>query len=683
MAKKESKTKKVNVKVKKEEVKNQTNNPVQEYSAESIHVLKGLEAVRKRPAMYIGDTGTRGLHHLVYEVVDNSIDEALAGYCKNITVIIHKGNSITVEDDGRGIPVDIHPIEKRSALEVVMTVLHAGGKFDKRTYKVSGGLHGVGVSVVNALSEWLKVEVYRDGKIYFQEYRRGEPVEPVKVIGKVPASKTGTKVTFLPDKTIFKDINFKFDTLADRMMELAFLNKDITIKLIDERTKEEETYHYKGGLLEFIKYIDETRTPLHKTIYFEGEKDGVPIEVAFQYNDGYQENIFTYVNNINTHEGGTHLVGFKTALTRTLNNFAAKNNLIKDGKITLIGDDFREGLTAVLSVKVAEPQFEGQTKTKLGNSEVKSAVETFIGEKLSEYLEENPSVGKKIIEKVLRAAESREAARKARELVRRKNALDDSSLPGKLADCSIKDPEHCEIYIVEGDSAGGSAKQGRDRRFQAILPLRGKILNVEKARLHKILENEEIRAIVTAIGGGIGEDFDISKVRYGKIILMTDADVDGSHIRTLLLTFFFRHMRELIEQGKVYIAQPPLYRIKKGKEEYYAYDDKERDEIIKRLKSNGKAKDEEIEEEIEMSEGEGEKKLAGGIVVSRYKGLGEMNPEQLWATTMNPETRTILQVTIENAAAAEKIFEILMGDAVEPRRKFIEKNAKYVRNLDV
>lgn len=683
MTKKKSKTKKVNVKVKKEEVKNQVNNATQEYSAESIHVLKGLEAVRKRPAMYIGDTGTRGLHHLVYEVVDNSIDEALAGYCKNITVTIHKGNSVTVEDDGRGIPVDIHPEEKRSALEVVMTVLHAGGKFDKRTYKVSGGLHGVGVSVVNALSEWLKVEVYREGKIYFQEYRRGEPVEPVKVIGKVPANKTGTKVTFLPDKTIFKDINFKFDTLADRMMELAFLNRDITIKLIDERTKEEETFHYKGGLIEFIKYLDETRTPLHKTIYFEGEKDGVPIEVAFQYNDGYQENIFTYVNNINTHEGGTHLVGFKTALTRTLNNFASKNNLIKDGKITLIGDDFREGLTAVLSVKVAEPQFEGQTKTKLGNSEVKSAVETFIGEKLSEYLEENPSVGKKIIEKVLRAAESREAARKARELVRRKNALDDSSLPGKLADCSIKDPEHCEIYIVEGDSAGGSAKQGRDRRFQAILPLRGKILNVEKARLHKILENEEIRAIVTAIGGGIGEDFDISKVRYGKIILMTDADVDGSHIRTLLLTFFFRHMRELIEQGKVYIAQPPLYRIKKGKEEYYAYDDKERDEIIKRLKSNGKAKDEDLEEEIEMSEGESEKKLSGGIVVSRYKGLGEMNPEQLWATTMNPETRTILQVTIENAAAAEKIFEILMGDAVEPRRKFIEKNAKYVRNLDV
>ncbi len=683
MTQKKSITKKESEKVKKDEIKNQLKNGAEEYSAESIHVLKGLEAVRKRPAMYIGDTGTRGLHHLVYEVVDNSIDEALAGFCKNINVIIHKGNSITVEDDGRGIPVDIHPIEKRSALEVVMTVLHAGGKFDKRTYKVSGGLHGVGVSVVNALSEWLKVEVYRDGKIYFQEYRRGEPVESVKVVGKVPEKKTGTKVTFLPDKTIFKDINFKFDTLADRMMELAFLNREITIKLIDERSKEEETFHYKGGLIEFIHYIDETRTPLHKTIYFEGEKDGVPIEVAFQYNDSYQENIFTYVNNINTHEGGTHLVGFKTALTRTLNNFAQKNNLIKDNKITLVGDDFREGLTAVLSVKVAEPQFEGQTKTKLGNSEVKSAVETFIGEKLSEYLEQNPSVGKKIIEKVLRAAESREAARKARELVRRKNALDDSSLPGKLADCSIKDPEHCEIYIVEGDSAGGSAKQGRDRRFQAILPLKGKIINVEKARLHKVLENEEIRAIVTAIGGGIGEDFDISKVRYGKIILMTDADVDGSHIRTLLLTFFFRHMRELIEQGKVYIAQPPLYKIKKGKEEYYAYDDRERDEIIKRLKSNGRAKDEEVEEEFEMSEGEGEKKLPGGIVVSRYKGLGEMNPEQLWATTMNPETRTILQVTIENAAAAEKIFEILMGDAVEPRRKFIEKNAKYVRNLDI
>lgn len=670
--------------VMRKETIQESNNKTENYSAENIHVLKGLEAVRKRPAMYIGDTGSRGLHHLVNEVVDNSIDEALAGFCKNIIVTIHKDNSVTVEDDGRGIPVDIHPVEKRSALEVVMTVLHAGGKFDKQTYKVSGGLHGVGVSVVNALSEWLTVEVYREGKIWFQEYRYGEPFEPVKVIGKVPEKKTGTKITFKPDKTIFKDINFKYDVLAERMMELAFLNKEITIKLIDNRSNEEETYHYKGGLIEFIKYIDETRTPLHKTIYFEGEKDGVPIEVAFQYNDSYQENIFTYVNNINTHEGGTHLVGFKTALTRTLNNFAYKNNLIKEGKITLIGDDFREGITAVISVKVAEPQFEGQTKTKLGNSEVKSAVETFVGEKLSEFLEQNPSVGRKIIEKVLKAAESREAARKARELVRRKNALDDMSLPGKLADCSIKDPEHCEIYIVEGDSAGGSAKQGRDRRFQAILPLKGKILNVQKARMHKILENEEIRAIITAIGGGIGEDFDISKIRYGKIILMTDADVDGSHIRTLLLTFFFRHMRELIEQGRVYIAQPPLYRIKKGKEEYYAYDDKERDEIIKRLKGNGKAEKEDLEEiEQTETEGEGEKKLPGGIVVSRYKGLGEMNPEQLWATTMNPETRTILQVTIENAAATEKIFEILMGDQVEPRRKFIEKNAKYVRNLDV
>lgn len=668
--------------VMRKETIQESNNKTENYSAESIHVLKGLEAVRKRPAMYIGDTGSRGLHHLVNEVVDNSIDEALAGFCKNIIVTIHKDNSVTVEDDGRGIPVDIHPVEKRSALEVVMTVLHAGGKFDKQTYKVSGGLHGVGVSVVNALSEWLTVEVYREGKIWFQEYRYGEPFEPVKVIGKVPKNKTGTKITFKPDKTIFKDINFKYDILAERMMELAFLNKEITIKLIDNRSNEEETFHYKGGLIEFIKYIDETRTPLHKTIYFEGEKDGVPIEVAFQYNDSYQENIFTYVNNINTHEGGTHLVGFKTALTRTLNNFAYKNNLIKEGKITLIGDDFREGITAVISVKVAEPQFEGQTKTKLGNSEVKSAVETFVGEKLSEFLEQNPSVGKKIIEKVLKAAESREAARKARELVRRKNALDDMSLPGKLADCSIKDPEHCEIYIVEGDSAGGSAKQGRDRRFQAILPLKGKILNVQKARMHKILENEEIRAIITAIGGGIGEDFDISKIRYGKIILMTDADVDGSHIRTLLLTFFFRHMRELIEQGRVYIAQPPLYRIKKGKEEYYAYDDKERDEIIKRLKGNGMAEKEDLEE-IEQTETEGEKKLPGGIVVSRYKGLGEMNPEQLWATTMNPETRTILQVTIENAAATEKIFEILMGDQVEPRRKFIEKNAKYVRNLDI
>ncbi len=511
-----------------------------EYSAKNINVLKGLDAVRKRPAMYIGDVGQRGLHHLVNEVVDNSIDEALAGYADYISILINKDETVTVEDNGRGIPVDMHPEEKRSALEVVMTVLHAGGKFDKDTYKVSGGLHGVGVSVVNALSEWLQVEVKRDGKVYFQEYHQGTPVKPVKEIDKSKKNETGTKVTFLPDAEIFKTNKFKFDTLAERMRELAYLNKNITIKIKDERTSEEETFHFKGGLVEFVKYLDETREALHKTIYIEGEKDNTPIEIAFQYNASYTENIFSYVNNINTHEGGTHLVGFKTALTRTLNNYAYKNNLLKEGKLTLTGDDFREGLTAVISVKVAEPQFEGQTKTKLGNSETKSAVETMVGEKLAEFLEENPGVGKKVIEKCLRAAEAREAARKARDLARRKNALDGMNLPGKLADCSITDPEHCEIYIVEGDSAGGSAKQGRDRRFQAILPLKGKILNVEKAKLNKILENNEIRAIISAVGAGIGAEFDASKTRYGKVILMTDADVDGSHIRTLLLTFFYR-----------------------------------------------------------------------------------------------------------------------------------------------
>ncbi len=650
-----------------------------EYSAKNINVLKGLEAVRKRPAMYIGDVGPRGLHHLVNEVVDNSIDEALAGYADNILITINKDESVTVIDNGRGIPVDLHPIEKRSALEVVMTVLHAGGKFDKTTYKVSGGLHGVGVSVVNALSEWLQVEVIRDGKIYFQEYKRGIPVKPVSEIGKAKKNETGTKTTFMPDKEIFKSGKFKFDTLAERMRELAYLNKNITIKIKDVRNGgEEETFHFKGGLIEFVKYLDETREPLHKTIYIEGEKDNTPIEIAFQYNNTYSDNIFSYVNNINTHEGGTHLVGFKTALTRTLNNYASKNGLTKDGKITLTGDDFREGLTAVISVKVAEPQFEGQTKTKLGNSETKSAVETLVGEKLSEYLEENPSVGKKVIEKCMRAAEAREAARKARDLARRKNALDSLNLPGKLADCSITDPEHCEIYIVEGDSAGGSAKQGRDRRFQAILPLKGKILNVEKAKLNKILENNEIKAIVSAIGAGLGADFDSAKARYGKIILMTDADVDGSHIRTLLLTFIYRHMQELINEGKVYIAQPPLFKIKKGKEEFYAFDDNERDEILKRLKVNGKSTETE-----NGNEENGEEVNVKGVAISRYKGLGEMNPDQLWETTMNPETRTVLQVTLDSAAAADKIFETLMGDAVEPRREFIEKNAKYVRNLDV
>ena len=652
-------------------------NSSSDYSAKSINVLKGLEAVRKRPAMYIGDVSTRGFHHLVNEVVDNSIDEAMGGYADKIDITINKDESLTVEDNGRGIPVDMHPEEKRSALEVVMTVLHAGGKFDKNSYKVSGGLHGVGVSVVNALSEWCKVEVKRDGKVYFQEYRKGFPVKSVAEIGKAKKNESGTKTTFFPDKEIFKIDKFKFDTIAERMRELAYLNKDVTINIKDLRNGEEESFHFKGGLIEFVKYLDESRQALHKTIYIEGEKDNTPVEIAFQYTDGYSENIFSYVNNINTHEGGTHLVGFKTALTRTMNNYASKNGLIKDDKITLTGDDFREGLTAVISVKVADPQFEGQTKTKLGNSETKSAVETLVGEKLSEFLEENPAVGKKVIEKCMRAAEVREAARKARDLARRKNALDSMNLPGKLADCSITDPEHCEIYIVEGDSAGGSAKQGRDRRFQAILPLKGKILNVEKAKMNKILENNEIKAIISAIGAGLGPEFDQTKSRYGKIILMTDADVDGSHIRTLLLTFLYRYMVDLITSGKVYIAQPPLYKVKKGKQEFYAFDDKERDEILKRLKIDGKGDTEELVEEM-IEEGS-----VKGVNISRYKGLGEMNPEQLWQTTMNPETRTVLQVTLDSAATADKIFETLMGDAVEPRREFIEKHAKYVRNLDV
>ncbi len=662
------------------------------YTADDITVLKGLEAVRRRPAMYIGDVSARGLHHLVYEVVDNSVDEALAGFCTSITVTINENGSVTVEDNGRGIPTDIHPEEKRSALEVVMTVLHAGGKFDKNTYKVSGGLHGVGVSVVNALSEWLEVEVYRDGKIFYQKYKKGDPLAPVKVIGKAEKGKTGTKVTFLPDGTIFKNRNFRFETLAERLRELAFLNPAVTFRIEDLRSKngDEDVFHFEGGLVEFVKYIDATRPAIvKKPFYAKGQdKDEsgrtVEVEVAFQYNDQYSENVFSYVNNINTHEGGTHLVGFRTALTRTLNNFAYKNGLVKEGKIQLVGDDFREGLTAIISVKVPEPQFEGQTKTKLGNSEVKSIVESVVGPALQNWLEENPTDGRRIIDKCLRAAEAREAARKARDLTRRKNALDSGGLPGKLADCSIDDPEHCELYLVEGDSAGGSAKQGRDRRFQAILPLKGKILNVEKARLHKILENEEIRAIFTAIGAGVGEDFDPAKIRYNKIILMCDADVDGSHIRTLLLTLFFRYMRELVELGHVYIAQPPLYKVKKGKQEFYAFDEEERDEIVKRLKSDKKKSKQEEDEEVGQAvTEEGEIVTSSGIVISRFKGLGEMNPEQLWATTMNPETRTILQVTIENAADADRTFSILMGDEVEPRREFIEKNARYVRNLDV
>jgi DNA gyrase subunit B len=659
-----------------------------DYTADDITVLKGLEAVRRRPAMYIGDVSARGLHHLVYEVVDNSIDEALAGYCKNIEVKINKDGSVTVIDDGRGIPTGIIAEEKRSALEVVMTVLHAGGKFDKNTYKVSGGLHGVGVSVVNALSEWLEVEVRRDGKISFQKYKKGDPVETVKVTGKAEKGETGMKVTFMPDGTIFKNRVFKFETIAERLRELAFLNKEVSLEITDLRAKQEQTdrFHFEGGIVEFVQYIDATRpSVMKKPVYAKGsDKDEngrmVEVEVSLQYNEQYTENVFSYVNNINTHEGGTHLVGFRTALTRTLNNYGYKNNLVKEDKITLTGDDFREGLTAVISIKVPEPQFEGQTKTKLGNSEVKSIVESVVGQELGNWLEQNPGDAKRIIEKSLRAAEAREAARKARDLTRRKNALDGGGLPGKLADCSINDPEHCELYLVEGDSAGGSAKQGRDRRFQAILPLKGKILNVEKARLHKILENEEIRNIFTAIGAGVGDDFDPAKIRYSKIILMCDADVDGSHIRTLLLTLFFRYMKQLIELGHVYIAQPPLYKIKKGKQEFYAFDEEERDEILKRLKSEKKNAHEEEEVVEIVEEGVVPK---NGSVISRFKGLGEMNPEQLWSTTMNPETRTILQVTIENAADADRTFSILMGDEVEPRRAFIEKNAKYVRNLDV
>jgi DNA gyrase subunit B len=661
-----------------------------EYTAEDITVLKGLEAVRRRPAMYIGDVSTRGLHHLVYEIVDNSIDEALAGYCKNIDVKINKDGSVSVTDDGRGIPTGIHKEEKRSALEVVLTVLHAGGKFDKNTYKVSGGLHGVGVSVVNALSEVLEVTVRRDGKVWYQKYKQGDPVAPVKVIGTMKKDeKTGTTVTFTPDGTIFKNRTYKFDTLAERLRELAFLNPDVTLEITDLRNKQEQTekFHYKGGLTEFVKYTDSTRPSIMKKVFYakgEGKDENdrtVEVEAAFQYNDQYSENVFSYVNNINTHEGGTHLVGFRTAMTRSLNTFASKNNLVKDDKIQLTGEDFKEGLTAVVSVKVPEPQFEGQTKTKLGNSEIKAIVESVVGPALSDWLESNSPDAKRIIDKSLRAAEAREASRKARDIARRKNAMDGAGLPGKLADCSINDPEHCEMYLVEGDSAGGSAKQGRDRRFQAILPMKGKILNVEKARLHKMLENEEIRNIFTAIGAGVGEDFNQEKLRYNKIIIMCDADVDGSHIRTLLLTLFFRYMKPLVELGHVYIAQPPLYKLKKGKKEMYAFDDEERDEVIKRLKGEKADKKTEAEEEEAVHE-EGAQ-VKSGIIISRFKGLGEMNPEQLWSTTMNPETRTILQVGIENAADADRTFSILMGDEVEPRRQFIEKNAKYVRNLDV
>jgi len=630
----------------------------EKYDASQITVLKGLEAVRKRPAMYIGDISIRGLHHLVYEVVDNSIDEALSGACDKIEVIVHQDNSVTVIDNGRGIPTDMHPTQKKSALEVVMTLLHAGGKFDKKSYKVSGGLHGVGVSVVNALSEWCEVEVYRENKIFYQKYIRGVPEEDVKIIG--DTKKRGTKTTFLPDYEIFKKTGFIYQILCERLRELAFLNPNLLITIKDDRNNQEDKFQYKGGLNAFVRYLDQSRDSIQKKpVYISGEREGVPVEVAFQYNTGYNENIFSYVNNIHTIEGGAHLVGFKSALTRTLNNYAMKNNLLKNLDFTLSGEDVREGLTAIISIKHTEPQFEGQTKTKLGNSEVKGIVEAIVGDSLSMFLEEHPSTGKAIIEKCLTAARSREAARKAREITRRKSILNGAGLPGKLADCSMRTAEGTELYLVEGDSAGGSAKQGRDRRFQAILPLKGKILNVEKARLDKILSNDEIITLITALGTGIGsDDFDAARLRYGKVIIMTDADVDGAHIRTLLLTFFFRYMKELIEQGHIFIAQPPLYRIAKGKEEHYVYDDEERDQLLKEFGKNN-------------------------VGVQRYKGLGEMNPDQLWKTTMDPENRTLLQVTIEEAFEADLIFSTLMGDKVEPRRKFIEKNAKYVRNLDI
>ncbi len=632
---------------------------VEKYDAKKILVLKGLEGVRKRPSMYIGDTTIRGLHHILYEVIDNSVDECLAGYCTRIDVIVHENSTITVVDNGRGIPVDKHPIQKRPALEIVMTTLHAGGKFDKETYKVSGGLHGVGVSVTNALSKTCCVKVYRDGNIYQQEYERGIPIYDVKVVGKTK-KQSGTETTFLPDPEIFKTIQINYEMLGQRLMELAFLNKGLRIFLKDETTNQEKIYHAKGGLKEFVTYLDSSRNPIHKKpIDIEKNRDGVDVNVAFQYNDSYQENIFSFVNNIPTTEGGTHLMGFKGALTRTLNYYAQKNNLIKDETMSLSGEDVREGLTAVISVKVPDPQFEGQTKTRLGNSEVRGIVESVIGEDFSEFLEQNPAIAKKILQKSINAAKSREAARRARELTRRKSSLETNSLPGKLADCSIKNPEHCEIYIVEGDSAGGSAKQGRDRQFQAILPLRGKILNVEKTSLEKILNNEEIKTIITALGTGIGaDDFNISNLRYGKVIIMTDADIDGSHIRTLILTFFFRYMRDLIDKGHIYIAQPPLYRLRKNKEEIYAFNDDERDKVLSHLGKEGTS-------------------------IQRYKGLGEMNPDQLWKTTMDPEKRTILKVTIDDAIEADHIFSVLMGDKVEPRREFIEKNAKYVRNLDV
>lgn len=630
------------------------------YNAEQIHVLEGLEAVRKRPAMYIGSTSSRGLHHLVYEVVDNSIDEALAGYCSDIKVIIHKDNSITVIDNGRGIPVDMMKKEKKPAVEVIMTVLHAGGKFGDGGYKVSGGLHGVGVTCVNALSEHMEVEVRRGGKCYGIEFAKGKTSK--KLYKKGDCETTGTTVHFKPDATIFTEMEYSYDTLRLRIRELAFLNKGITISLTDERAEDKsETFHFAGGIIEYVEFMDKDKDKINpKPIYLEGEKNAVIVEVAMQYCDTYSENIFTYVNNINTEEGGTHLSGFRKALTRTINAYARKTNMLKENEDALSGDDVREGLTAVLSLKVQNPQFESQTKIKLGNSEVMPIVDNLVGDTLAEFMEENPQVAKKLVEKAIIAARARLAARKARELTRRKNAMDLGGLPGKLADCKSRNVEDTEIYLVEGDSAGGSAKQGRNSDFQAILPLRGKILNVEKARLDKVLSSEEIRNMITAFGCGIGDDFNLEKARYGKIIIMTDADVDGAHIRTLLLTFFYRYMQPLIKEGHVFIAQPPLYLIRKNqKQHYYAYSDEELQQILDEVGRDTNP------------------------YVQRYKGLGEMNPGQLWETTMDPAARTILQVHLEDAAEADRIFSILMGDKVEPRRQFIEDNAKKVRNLDL
>ncbi|MCK8816608.1 DNA topoisomerase (ATP-hydrolyzing) subunit B [Natroniella sulfidigena] len=629
------------------------------YDAEQIQVLEGLEAVRKRPGMYIGSTGEKGLHHLVYEVVDNSIDEALAGYCDQIEVQIKEDNVVTIIDNGRGIPVSAHSKMKRPAVEVVMTVLHAGGKFDAKSYKVSGGLHGVGVSVVNALSEWLEVEVWRNNKVYYQRYQRGIPEEDLKVIDE--ADKTGTKITFKADEEIFEILSYKYETLAQRLKELAYLNKGIEIKIVDSRKEEEveQDFKYEGGIISFVKEINKHEVPLHEeVIFFEEEVDDAQVEIAIQYNTNYVDKIFTFANNINTHEGGTHLSGFKSALTRTVNDYARKNNFLKKNDANLSGDDIREGIVAIINTKLVDPQFEGQTKTKLANREIRGIVDSIVSQKLSTFLEENPKEGKKIVEKAITAARARKAAKKARDLTKRKSALTSTSLPGKLADCSSRNSEKSEIYIVEGDSAGGSAKQGRDREFQAILPLKGKILNVEKARLNKILNNKEIRALITALGTGIADEFEISNLRYEQIIIMTDADVDGAHIRTLLLTFFYRYMKPLIQKGYIYIAQPPLYKVTKGRKSEYVYNDRQLQELLNEI---------------------GSKRVS----LQRYKGLGEMNPEQLWKTTMDPENRTLLQVQINDAIMADEIFTKLMGDKVKPRREFIQSHAKEAQNLDV